>query len=42
MAKVWASVRPEKLAEAPNAKLSDAVVKLHELRDADKQEINRY
>jgi hypothetical protein len=42
MAKARAQVRPEKLREALNAKVSDAIFKLHELREADKPEINRY
>lgn len=37
-----AKVRPEKLREALSAKQSDAVFKLHELREADKPEINRH
>ena len=37
-----AQVRPEKLKDALNAKVSDAVFSLHELREADKPEINRY
>jgi hypothetical protein len=42
MAKVRATVRPDKLKDALNVKLSDAVFKLHELREADKPEINRH
>jgi hypothetical protein len=37
-----AQVRPEKLKEALNTKIAEAVFKLHELREADKPEMNRY
>src|SRR5450755_571775 len=38
--RVSAKVRPEKLRESVSAKLSDAVFKLHELREADGDQIH--
>jgi hypothetical protein len=37
-----AIVRPEKLKESLDAKMSEAVLKLHEIAQADKPELNRY